>query len=444
MVQIMNAAAIRSEWVGRVVDGRFALLQWLGGSESGGVFLTELGGDGSQKAAIKLIPADLADAEACMARWMLTRTLSHPHLMRLFHSGRCEIDSVSMLYVVSEYAEEVLSQILPERPLTPVETREMLDPVLDALSYLHGRGFVHGHVKPSNIMVAGDQLKLSSDCLHVAGEPGKHFSAPGVYDAPECAAGAISTASDVWSLGVTLVEALTQYPPVWDRSTQTEPVVPESIPQPFADIARECLRREPARRCTLGEIKARLDPAQPIAKPAGKAPASETGQAAPAKRRWPALIAAALVLIAVVAAMQLRSHQTKPSPPAAEQRPAPAIAAPPPQSPVPEAQTSSGGTVKGAVAERVLPDILPSASESIRGQVNVTIRATVDASGDVSNAALDSPGPSKYFAKVALQAAQHWRFKPAQVDGEAVSSVWILRFHFEQAATEVTPVEVSP
>src|SRR5208337_4472772 len=112
------------------------------------------------------------------------------------------------------------------------------------------------------------------------------------------------TASDVWSLGVTLVEALTQYPPVWDRSTQTEPVVPESIPQPFADIARECLRREPARRCTLGEIKARLDPAQPIAKPAGKAPASETGQAAPAKRRWPALIAAAPVLIAVVAAMQ--------------------------------------------------------------------------------------------------------------------------------------------
>jgi TonB family protein len=74
----------------------------------------------------------------------------------------------------------------------------------------------------------------------------------------------------------------------------------------------------------------------------------------------------------------------------------------------------------------------------------VTIRVTVDPGGNVSNAAFDSPGPSKYFAKLALQAAQHWKFKPAQVDGQAVSSVWILRFQFRQTATEVTPVEASP
>ncbi len=68
-----------------------------------------------------------------------------------------------------EYAEEDLSQILPERPLTPGEAREMLDPVLDALSYLHEKGFVHGHFKPSNIMVVDDQVKLSCDNLEVAG-----------------------------------------------------------------------------------------------------------------------------------------------------------------------------------------------------------------------------------------------------------------------------------
>ena len=100
--------------------------------------------------------------------------------------------------------------------------------------------------------------------------------------------------------------------------------------------------------------------------------------------------------------------------------------------------------MKGAVAERVLPDILPSARESIRGRVNVRIRATVDPRGDVSNATFASPGPSKHFAKLALQAAQHWRFRPAQVDGQAASSVWILQFQFTQTATEVTPVEASP
>ncbi|MGA2168735.1 MAG: TonB family protein [Terracidiphilus sp.] len=435
----MDTEAIRSDWVGRVIDGRFTLLQWIGGSGGGGVFLTELQGHGSQKAAIKLISADARDAEANMAGWAATTTLSHPHLMRLFHTGRGQIDSARLLYAVTEYAEEVLSQILPERPLTPSEAREMLDPVLDALSYLHGKGLVHGHVKPSNIMVVDNQVKLSVDSLHVGGELGKHFPALNIYDAPEGATETISPAADVWSLGVTLVEALTQHPPVWDRSTQREPIVPESIPQPFAGIAQECLRSDPTRRCTLSDVKARLEPARSL-----PAPASKTGRAVLAKLRVTALIAAALVLFAGIAALLMRSRQTRPSLPTEIRRPVPAIASLPPQSPVPGPQTSEGAAVKGAVAEQVLPDVLPSARESIRGQVNVTIRVTVDPGGDVSNATFDSPGASKYFANLALQAARSWKFKPAQVDGQAVSSVWILRFQFRQTATEVTPVEASP
>ena len=433
----MNTAAVRSDWAGRVIDGRFALLQWLGGSGQGGVFLTELQGHPLQKAAIKLIPADATDAEAHIAGWAVTTTLSHPHLMRLLYAGRFQIDATPLLYAVTEYAEEVLSQILPERPLTPPEAREMLDPVLDALSYLHGKGIVHGHLKPSNIMVVDNQLKLSCDGLRLAGAPGKYSSALSVYDAPEAATEPISPATDVWSLGVTLVETLTQHPPVWDRSTHREPIVPESVPQPFAGIARECLRSDPSRRCTLSDVKARLEPA-----PSLPAPASKAGKAAPTKLRVTAFAASVLVLIAVIAALLLRSHHVKPSFTAGEKLVL-TIPAPPPQSPVPGTQTSKGG-VKGAVAERVLPDILPGARESIRGQVNVRIRVTVDPRGDVSNATFDSPGPSKYFAKVALQAAQHWRFTPAQVDGQAASSVWILQFQFTQAATEVTPVEASP
>ena len=163
----MNTAKIRSDWVGRVIDGRFALRQWLGGSEQSGVFLTELEEDRSQKAAIKLIPADAEDADAQLACWARTQPLSHPHLMRLVSFGRCWIEGAALLYAVTEYSDEILSQILPARPLTPAEAREMLGPILDALSYLHGKGFVHGHLKPSNILVVGDQLKLSSDRLYL-------------------------------------------------------------------------------------------------------------------------------------------------------------------------------------------------------------------------------------------------------------------------------------
>jgi TonB family protein len=92
----------------------------------------------------------------------------------------------------------------------------------------------------------------------------------------------------------------------------------------------------------------------------------------------------------------------------------------------------------------VLPDVPSKASATIHGTVKVRIRVTVDPSGNVSSATLDSPGASKYFANLALEAARHWRFKPAQVDGQAVSTSWILQFEFRQTGTEAAPVEVSP
>ena len=91
-----------------------------------------------------------------------------------------------------------------------------------------------------------------------------------------------------------------------------------------------------------------------------------------------------------------------------------------------------------------MPDVLASARGTIQGKVNVQVRVVVDANGAVSKAIFDLPGPSKYFAKVAMQAAERWRFKPAQVDGRPVASVWVLQFQFRRSGTEVTPVEVLP
>jgi TonB family protein len=215
--------------------------------------------------------------------------------------------------------------------------------------------------------------------------------------------------------------------------------VPNSIPHPFAGIARESLRSDPERRCTLSDVKARLEPARPLSAFAGR-----ISRTIPAKLRRPALVAAALIVIAVIAVSRLQSDKTQPTPPTGEQQSGPAIAILPPQSPVPPEHNSRRAAVNDAIVEQVLPDVLPGASASIHGQISVKIRVAVDPAGHVSDAAFDSPGPSKYFAKAALQAAQRWRFKPAQVDSRAVSSVWILQFKFTQTATEVTPVEVSP
>ena len=91
-----------------------------------------------------------------------------------------------------------------------------------------------------------------------------------------------------------------------------------------------------------------------------------------------------------------------------------------------------------------MPDVPRQASATIHGKVTVVIRVAVDASGAVSNATFESEGPSKYFARLALDAARQWKFQPAQSGGQAVLSTWILRFEFKQSGTEVIPEQRKP
>src|SRR5712692_8633985 len=96
------------ECEGQVVDSQFRqfrLLQYLGSSEHGAVFLTNYGPE-HQNAAIKLVQEDPTSAAWQLSRWKLAAQLSHPNLIRLFHIGRCRLNDIGLLYVVMEYAEE--------------------------------------------------------------------------------------------------------------------------------------------------------------------------------------------------------------------------------------------------------------------------------------------------------------------------------------------------
>jgi TonB family protein len=432
----MSTALPGADSVGRLIDGRFTLLRFLGGTESSSVFLTELGDEPKRKAAIKFISADQADGEASIAQWEAARPLSHPHLISLLEHGRSELDGNDLLYAVTEYADEVLSEILPERPLTPAETREMLGPVLDALAFLHGRDLVHGHLKPSNIMVVDDRLKLSADRIQVAGEP--HRRPTSSWDAPEAGTEKITPAADLWSLGVVLVQVLTQQLPHWDRAQGAEPEVPASIPEPFSGLARECLRVDPARRLTLSGVQAHLEPA-PAAEPVGKSTGRPLSRASAM-----AIIGALLGVGVVLTVLRMTSCHTAPSPAASSQPSSQAPPAAQPQSPAPESETIKASVVKGEVASRVLPDVPAKIAAAIRGHIKVAVRLQVDTQGNVVQASFDSPGPSRYFADQALHAAEKWRFTPAWVGGRTAASVWLLEFQFASAQTDATAQEKSP
>ena len=226
-------------WEGGTVLGKFPLQRYLGGSDHSAVFLTTPSGvaNGPTEAVIKLIFANDIDADKQLHQWNASRELAHPNLIRIFDSGRCELDGTALLYVVMEYAEENLSQIIPERALTIEEARGLLPTVLQALHYVHDKGLVHGRVQPSNILASGDQVKLSTDTLS---PPGVRNCADSVYDSPESATGAISTASDTWQLGVALVEVLTQRLPRFDLQQNKQATLPDGIAPPFREIVENC------------------------------------------------------------------------------------------------------------------------------------------------------------------------------------------------------------
>ena len=427
-------------WEGRVVDGIFHLGRYLGGGKYSAVFLTEYGAQEPRKAAIKLISEDHPDLEQLrpsieesIAKW------SHPHLLRLFQTGRCRLGDTAALYVVMECAEVALSQVIPQRPLTPDEAREMLVPTLDALDYLHGKGMVHGHLKPTNILSVDDQLKISSDGLYRTGETRSSLQPMGAYDPPEMADGHVSAAGDVWALGMTLVEVLTQSLPVWTR--QGDPVVPTTLPDPFQDIARHCLQQDPQRRWRVKDIAARLSQSSE--------PGGQTVDSPRRFAQWRYLVPAAfaLALVAMLAVPRLWNRPPPPTPSAApttdKSNQKQAVPLTPEPSPMPAApKASASGSIPGKVVKQVLPDVPRKARETIQGKVRVHIRIRVDSSGRVMDAKIDSPKASRYFAQLALHAAQRWQFAAPKINGRNVSSSWILQFEFDRTATKVHPARV--
>lgn len=244
--------------LGQLVDGRFPLRRLLGVSQNSAVFLTDLPSERpsepAPEAAIKLIPEDPETSERQLERWRAAAALSHAGLLRILHFGRCAVDGSPCLFIVLELASENLGELLPQRALTPDEALGMMAPVLATLDFLHQKGLVHGGIKPSNILAVRDSIKLSPDRIHPAGESAASWPLAAAYAPPESQ---LSPASDVWSLGISLYETLTQYLPNHDSNGNY--VLPQ-LPSPFAEAIRGALVPDPAERTALDDIRAAFDP----------------------------------------------------------------------------------------------------------------------------------------------------------------------------------------
>lgn len=392
-----------------VVNGAFPLQRCIGSTRHSGVFLTQSTMHAPSAVALKLIPFDPGTGPAQLARWRAAVGLSHPHLVRLFEAGECNLDGSAYLYARMELADQSLAQVLERRALTDDEVREMLAPTLDVLDYLHGQKLVHGGLKPSNFLVVGDRLKLASDTVREFGGP--------ETDA--------TVASDIRALGATLCEALTRHWP--------EAGLPPELPESFRGIVARCLAADARARPTLAELQAWLRgesppivaAVSPAASPTRlvvrvELPSQQASEAAPAPRaQWRVLPLAALGVVVILLGwagyrMFGGAKRMPVSPPTVAATPVAPLPTPvpvePPPAPVAEPPVPR--------VNEVLPTISQSSLDSIRGTVRVSVRLSVASDGTVLSATTDDPGPSRYFERRALEAAKQWTFPPAAATGE--------------------------
>jgi serine/threonine-protein kinase len=205
--------------------GPYRLVRLIGEGGMGSVFLAERDdADFVQRVALKQVRVDFASAEG-RARFLREREilarLTHPHIAQL-HDGGVAGDGTP--YFTLEYVEgEPITRYCDAHALTIRQRLALLLQVAAAVAYAHRNLVVHRDLKPSNIMVtANGEAKLLDfgiakllDAEPAAGMTQTHARLmTREYAAPEQVLGEpITTATDIYALGVLLSELLTGHLP---------------------------------------------------------------------------------------------------------------------------------------------------------------------------------------------------------------------------------------
>lgn len=230
----------------------FRILRPIGSGGMGTVYLAEHAGDGfKQLVAIKLIKRGM-DTSAVLKRFLMERRilaeLDHPNIARMLDGGSTDD---GLPYFVMEYVEgDEIRKYANANNLGLEERLELFRTVCSAVSSAHRRLVIHRDIKPTNILVTKDgEPKLLDFGIAKLISPDWNSDEATLtqfrlltpeYASPEQMDGsAVSTATDVYSLGVVLYELLTGCRPfsfrqkdkraIADIAPTTEPPKPSAI-----------------------------------------------------------------------------------------------------------------------------------------------------------------------------------------------------------------------
>lgn len=195
----------------------------------------------------------------------LLEDLRHPGIVRGYETLREPHPLVAMETLGGETVAHLLDR--RRRALSAVELGFLGLHVASAMRYLHGKGWLHLDLKPSNVVAENGRTKVID--LSLVRRPGDAPAGVGTwcYMAPEQARGGrLEAAADVWGVGVLLYEAASGDTPFSDEDVeypQLEQRAPplrtlRRLPRPLTEVVDACLEPEAAARPTLAELIAVL------------------------------------------------------------------------------------------------------------------------------------------------------------------------------------------
>jgi serine/threonine protein kinase len=252
--------------------GPYTIIGKLGAGAMGQVFLAR--STTGRLVAVKTIRVELAEEPGYRARFA-REVAAASRVSGVFTASVIQADAEADLpWVATAYVPAPSLSMLVRRcgPLPVPALRWLAAGCAEALQSIHGVGLVHRDVKPSNVLVAPDGPQVIDFGVARVAERVQLTATRGAagtpaYMAPEQARDATLTspASDVFSLGATLVFAATGHSPyrgdtVMDILVRlaTEPPDLTGMPRELADLVAACLERVPRDRPTDAAILAEL------------------------------------------------------------------------------------------------------------------------------------------------------------------------------------------
>jgi serine/threonine-protein kinase len=248
-----DSAKIAEPMSGRRI-GPYRVVQLLGHGGMGAVYLAARADEQYEKqVAIKLVKPGMDDSEI-LTRFhnerQILATMDHPNIAKLLDGGTTDDGAP---YLVMDFVDgEPLDEYCDWKKLSIVARLQLFQQICSAVQYAHQRLVIHRDIKPNNILVTVEgvpklldfgiakliQRKLVTDPSAVT-ETILHPMTPD-YASPEQVRGEpITTASDVYSLGVVLYRILTGHHPYRFR---------QKLPH---EIARVITEQEPVRPSTV-------------------------------------------------------------------------------------------------------------------------------------------------------------------------------------------------